>query len=205
MPSMHPPRDGHACGARGPPARTRRRRSARSCRRAGRSRRARSRPGAGRGPRPARRTLVELAEAVDVEQGDGHLGALALRPGDLELQDAGHRPGVGEAGQRIGEGDALEPLGALRGHRRGPERGDRRRRQVRDRRRAASPPSVPTSCSPGQPKVSTPTQASTFPLLATTSGRSAPVIVAAVGRLPGAAQRPRCGRAPHGGSGAPGW
>ena len=48
---------------------------------------------------------------------------------------------------------------------------------------------VPTSCAPGQPNVSTPTHASTPPL-ATTSGRSTPVIALPSGAVPVAAERP---------------
>ena len=42
-------------------------------------------------------------------------------------------PRVGEPGQRVGEGHALEPLGALGRHGRRAERGDRGRREVGDR------------------------------------------------------------------------
>ena len=83
------------------------------------------------GPRPG--LLVERGEAVDVEHGDRDLAALPLRAGDLELEHAAERAGVGQARQRVGVGDALEPLGALGRHRRGAERRDRRRREVRDR------------------------------------------------------------------------
>ena len=58
--------------------------------------------------------------------------ALALRAGDLELEHAAERARVGQAGQRVGVGDALEPLGALGGHRRGAERRDRRGGEVGD-------------------------------------------------------------------------
>ena len=84
---------------------------------------------------PARAPAVSLSsrEAVDVEQGDRDLGLLALGAGDLQLEDAAQRAGVGQPGQRVGVRHPLGPLGALRGDRRGAERRDRRRREVSDR------------------------------------------------------------------------
>ena len=81
-------------------------------------------PGPGRG--------VQLAEAVDVEQGDGDLRALPLRARDLQLQDPRHGPRVREARQRIRERDTLEPLGPLVGHGRGAERRDGGGREIGD-------------------------------------------------------------------------
>ena len=68
-------------------------------------------------------------EVVDVEQRERQLAALARRPGDLELEDPGDGPLVGEAGQRVRVGHPLEPLGALgrRSRRAGPDRPRRRR------------------------------------------------------------------------------
>ena len=135
---------------------------------------------------------------------DRHLGALALRPRHLELQDPGHGPRVGQAGQRVRVCHALEPLGALGGHRGSPEGRDRRRREVRHRDEQRLLGGVRPRARPASRSVSTPTHASTPPLPRPR----------AAGRRRSSWRRPasrRCGRASRsgparrGGSGAPGW
>ena len=58
--------------------------------------------------------LVRRREVVDVEDRDRDLAALPAGPGELELEDAGERPLVREAGQRVGVGEPLEPLAIAR-------------------------------------------------------------------------------------------
>ena len=96
---------------------------------------------------------VHRPEVVDVEDRDRDLAALPSGSGELELEDPGERPLVGQAGQRIGVGHPLEPLGALGDHRRqaGPVDGDgaerregieqdRLRRRIRRAARPRPPP-----------------------------------------------------------------
>ena len=133
--------------------------------------------GAGRG--------VELAEVVDVEHGDARSRVpwRCARATSSSSTRATVRA-LARPGQRVGERHALEPLGAL--GRPWTRSGTWRSRPRRGRRRATRSVSsaVSTSCSPGQPNVSTPTQASTSRCPRTTSGRSAPVIAAPSGVWP---------------------
>ncbi len=54
------------------------------------------------------------AEVVDIEEGERHFGPLPAGAGQLQLQDASDRPLIGDPGQRVRVGHALEPLRALR-------------------------------------------------------------------------------------------
>ena len=64
--------------------------------------------------------LVRGGEVVDVEDRDRDLAALAAGAGQLELEHPRDRPEVRESGERVGVGEALEPLAALGGGRREP-------------------------------------------------------------------------------------
>ena len=76
---------------------------------------------------------VGRPEVIDIEERERHLAALTSGTRQLELEHAPDGPLIGQPGQRVGVGHALEPLGSLGGGRpqarpiddEGRERGDR--------------------------------------------------------------------------------
>ena len=61
--------------------------------------------------------VVRGREVANVEDRNRNLCSLPSRAGELELEDPRERPHVGEARQRIGVGEPLEPLGSFRDRR----------------------------------------------------------------------------------------